>query len=593
MILSKTQSPGVIIYKRLLGYVWPYKKIFIFSLIGMAMVAGAEVAFAALLKPIMDGGFVERDRAIIQLTPFLLMGVFVARALGAVADEYCIAWVGRRVIYDLRQELFAKMIRLPSQYFDQNSSATLISRLIYDLEQVSDACTTAVRVTVKDSLLAIGLLVWMFILSWSLTLLFLLITPIVTIIVRRASSRFRRSSEKIQDSMAGITHATKEAAQGQRVIKAYNGFVEEELAFEAVNQSNRRQSMRKVAVAAVSVPLLLLIAGTGVSGIIYLALSDTIVAFVTPGTFVSYIGTILLLMSPIKRLARVNEYVQAGIAAATTVFQLLDEKPEQRVRAGSSQSVPIDGHIEFRDVVFRYSSGEDCALAGVSFEVRPGQTVALVGDSGSGKSTAASLLLGFYRGFEGQILIDGRPIDDYSLQALRAQISWVSQEPILFDGSIKQNVTYGQYDQSSGELEKILQEIEVDKLISDDDKSVGELGNRLSGGQRQRVAIARALLRKGSILVMDEATSALDLLSEERVREAIIRRAQHQSVLLIAHRLGFIAHADMIHVFSGGKIIESGSHQALLNLSGQYAAMWATQQNAERSETPIEYEQKT
>ena len=295
-------------------------------------------------------------------------------------------------------------------------------------------------------------------------------------------------------------------------------------------------------------------------------------------------------MSPIKRLARVNEYVQAGIAASTTVFQLLDEKPEQSVREGSSQSAVINGHVEFQDVVFRYSIEDDCALAGVSFEVRPGQTVALVGDSGSGKSTAASLLLGFYRGFDGKILVDGRPIDDYSLQTLRAQISWVSQEPILFDGSIKQNVTYGQYDQWSAELEEILHEIEVDKLVSGDDKSVGELGNRLSGGQRQRVAIARALLKKGSILVMDEATSALDLLSEQRIREAIVRRAQRQSVLLIAHRLGFIAHADMIHVFSGGKIIESGSHQTLLNLSGQYAAMWATQQNTERSEKAIDQE---
>ncbi len=585
--MSDSQTKGVLIYKRLLRYVWPYKHIFLISLLGMAVVAAAEVSFAALLKPIMDGGFVERDRAIIQMTPFLLMGVFIARAIGSVADEYCIAWVGRRVIFDLRGQLFAKTLRLPAHYFDSHPTSTLISRLIYDLEQVAEACTIAVRVSVKDSLLALGLIVWMFILSWQLTLLFLLITPLVALVVRKASKRFRRSSAKIQGSMAGITHIAKEALQGHRVVKAFSGYQEEEAAFEVANQTNRRQSLRRVAVAAISVPLLLLIAGAGVSFIIYLALSDTVGAFVTPGTFVSYMGTILLLMSPIKRLARVNEYIQAGIAAADTVFGLFDQRSETENDHGRSGATISSGRVELQNVIFRYGERDEAALDGVSLVINPGETVALVGESGSGKSTVASLLLGFYRADSGNILIDNRPIEDFSLSALRSEISWVSQEPVLFDGSIEDNVRYGRRDASQAELAQLYQEVGIDQFPAKPEEHVGELGGRLSGGQRQRVALARALLKQSPILIMDEATSALDMLAEQAIKNAIMARSSDRSVLLIAHRLSFISHADTIHVFSQGKIIESGTHQSLLQRGGSYAAMWATQEIDQSNESGI------
>ena len=574
--MAPSPVTGALIYKRLLRYVLPYKHIFLISLLGMAVVAAAEVAFAALLKPIMDGGFVERDRAIIQMTPFLLMGVFIARAIGSVADEYCIAWVGRKVIFDLRGQLFAKTLRLPARYFDQNPTSTLISRMIYDLEQVAEACTIAVRVSVKDSLLAIGLVVWMFILSWQLTLLFLLITPLVALVVRKASKRFRRSSAKIQGSMAGITHIAKEALQGHRVVKAYAGFGDEEAAFETANQANRRQSLRRVAVAAISVPLLLLIAGAGVSFIIYLALSDTVGAFVTPGTFVSYMGTILLLMSPIKRLARVNEYIQAGIAAAETVFDLFDQQAEATEEHHTATIAT--GEIKLENVHFSYRDADPPALDGVSLTINPGETVALVGESGSGKSTVASLLLGFYRAQEGRILIDGRALGDYSLSELRAKVAWVSQEPILFDGTIKKNIAYGQPEASDAEVEALCQEVGIDKFLGDGTERVGEFGGRLSGGQRQRVALARALLKKSPILVLDEATSALDMLAEQAIKGAIMSRAAGRSVLLIAHRLSFISHANTIHVFSDGRIVESGTHQSLMALGGRYTAMWAAQE---------------
>ena len=584
MTEDDTPVKGFSLYRRLLGFVWPYKGIFLISVLGMAIVALSEVAFAALLKPVMDGGFVERDQEIIRMTPFLLMGVFVARAVGAIADEYCIAWVSRRVIFDLRELLFAKILRLPARYFDLNPTADLISRLIYDLEQVSTASTMAIRVMVKDILLGLGLVIWMFVLSWHLTLIFLLVTPLVALVVRRASNRFRRSSKGIQDSMAGITHITKEALQGQKVVKAYGGYAEEESAFLEVNQANQRRSLRRAVVAAVSVPMLLLISGAGVSGIIYLALTDTVGEFVSAGTFVSYMGAILLLMSPIKRLARINEFIQAGIAAAGSVFRLIDE-PEER-DSGIDSGRQFTGQLTLQDVVFEYPRGQARALNGVSFQVAPGETIALVGESGSGKSTVASLLLGFYRSTDGEILLDGAPIESYSKKELREQIALVPQEAILFDGSIEKNIYYGSGHDPDIDAATLFQATGIDLFCADND-GVGELGSRLSGGQRQRVSIARALSRKGALLVLDEATSALDMLSEQAMKQAIAQFRKARTVVLIAHRLSFVTHADQIHVFAAGRIVESGTHDALLSQNGTYAKMWFTQQAQAQSDESV------
>jgi len=566
----------VALYRRLLGYIWPYKSVFLLSVAGMAVVAMSEVGFAALLKPIMDGGFVERDDTMIRLIPALLMGVFIARAIGAFTDQYCIAWVGRRLIFDLRQLLFGRMIRLPSGYYDLKSTSGLISKLIYDLEQVSTASTMAVQIIIKDSLLALGLVAWMLILSWPLTLIFLLITPFVAFVVRKAARRFRRSSEGIQQSMGRITHVAKEAFQGHRVVKAFGGYAVEEATFRGANEANRRRSLRRALVAAISVPLLLLIAGTGVSLIIYLALTDTIAAFVSPGTFVSYMGTILLLMSPIKRLARINEYVQAGLAAANSVFSVIDEPSE--CIGESNLPRKVLGHVEFQNIAFTYPQGDQSALRGVSFILEPGKTVALVGASGSGKSTIASLLLGFYTAKEGEILIDGIPIGSYSLTDLRRQVSLVPQEPILFDGTIAQNITYAETGERQIDLQRLLQATGVDKFSNDGEQQVGELGTRLSGGQRQRVSLARALYRAGAILVLDEATSALDVLSEQEIKSSLEQFASQRSTLIIAHRLSFVTHADQIHVFEDGRIKESGCHDTLLDRNGSYAHMWRVQQ---------------
>ena len=568
------------LYRRLLGYVLPYRRVFALSIVGMVVVAAAETVFAALLKPIMDGGFIERDSEIIQSTPFLLIGIFAARALGAFADQYSIAWVGRQMVFDLRQALFDQMIRLPVTYYDRHPSAELISKLIYDLEQVAEASTTSVRVLVKDSLLCTGLILWMFWLSWQLTLIFLLITPFVAIVVGKAGRRFRSSSEGIQASMGGITHVAKEAFQGHKVIKAYAGYQYENRIFQAANQANRRQSLRKALVASISVPLLILLAGTAVAAIIYIAMTDTITTFVSPGTFISYIGTILLLMGPIKRLARVNEFLQAGLAAAHSIFSVLDLPPEGQ--GGSMTSQTIRGEVEFRNVTFTYPDTEEPALDQVSFMVPAGSTVALVGASGSGKSTAAALLLGFYLPQRGSVLIDSVPVDEYQLTELRKAVALVPQEAILFQGAVQDNITYGQAQVDNNRLDAVAAATGVSRFATLGNgpgaTTMGELGARLSGGERQRVSLARALYRQAAILVLDEATSALDPVSERELKGEIARLASDQSLILIAHRLSLVTNADCIYVFDQGRIVESGTHHALLAEAGHYAALWRSQE---------------
>ena len=553
----------------------------------MILVAAAETAFAALLKPIMDGGFIERDAAMIKWAPGVLVIIFLVRSFGSFSDQYCIARVSRYVVYDLRALMFDRMIRLPSRYFDQHPSSLLVSKLVYDVEQVAVASSIAIRIFVKDSILCIGLLSWMAYLSWQLTLVFLVVTPIAAIIMQKANRRFRKTSEAIQRSMGWITHSAKEAFQGHRVVKAYGSYDHENERFEQANRDNRAQSMRKALVASVSVPLLIFFAGVTVAVIIYLSMSGVIKSLVSPGTFVSYLGAILLLMGPVKRLARVNEHLQTGVAAAESVFEVLDKPIEET--GGSKMAENITGDIEFRNVTFQYEMTDNNALRDVSFRINRGETVALVGASGSGKTSIASLLLGFYRAQQGAILIDGSPIEDYQVEFLRSQIGFASQEAVLFDGSIESNVAY-----SAAQIdEKVLAEVvEASKISVFSDKlpdllktSIGEQGVRLSGGQRQRLTIARALYRCAPILIMDEATSALDNVSESQVKEGIKALSAERTVLIIAHRLSTVVEADRILVLQDGRVVEQGTHRQLLEMDGHYAALHVRQERGELEST--------
>ena len=566
---------GVELYKRLLVYALPYRWVFVAGVIGMVAVAVSEASFAALLKPIMDGGFVERDPSTIRLTPLLLIGAFLVRGIGSFADQYSIAWIGRRVVFDLRAEMFKRMIHFPARYYDHHSSATLVAKLIYDVEQVSLATTMAVRVLIKDSLLTLVLLGWLAYLNWQLTLIFLTVTPIAAIIIRAASKRFRTTSEKIQLSIGRISHVSKEAIQGHRILKAFGGYQQEVQGFAEANLQNRRQAIRKAAVAAGSVPLLLLFVGSNVAGVIYLAMTGATGSFISAGTFASYLAAILMLMAPIKRLARVNELVQTGVAAAASAFEILDEDVEPP--GGERSEIRLSGLIEFKNVSFRYDDDKPRALTDLSFSLKPGETVAIVGESGSGKSTIASILLGFYSDFEGEILLDGTSIREYQLMCLRQNIAFVPQDAILFDDTIERNIRYGM-DENEERTNTVLEATQIksfsNQLRRGLDTKVGEAGGRLSGGQRQRIAIARGLYRDAPILILDEATSALDNIAEEEVRKAIRQISFGRSIIMIAHRLATVIDTDCIYVLQGGRIVESGNHSELLSRGGYYNSLY-------------------
>jgi subfamily B ATP-binding cassette protein MsbA len=571
---------SVELYRRLLAYAWPYKWVFLAGVGGMIAGAAADTAFTALLKPIMDSGFVERDPSLIRIIPFAIVGVFLLRATSAFVDEYCMAWVARRVVYDLRGDMFDHIIHLPARYYDHHSSASLVSKLIYDVEQVAMATTTAIRIVIKDSVLSLALLGWMSYLSWQLTLVFLAAAPLIALFVRLASKRFRRTSQRIQTSMGGIAHVAKEAFQGHRIVKAYGGHGYEVDTFGNANEFNRRQGMKKAAVAAASVPLITLVAGVAVAMVIYLALHGTGSNLVTPGTFASYLTAVMMMMSPMKRLAKVNEIIQAGVAAANSAFSTMDEPAERT--GGASLPEPVRGRVEFQHVGFHYDEDRPDVLEDVSFVAEPGRTVALVGKSGSGKSTVAALLLGFYRANNGSIRLDGVPVDDLSLKALRSHIAYVGQESNLFDDTIRRNIVYGQDQPDDERLRAAADAALVSAfsrhLAADLETRIGEQGIRLSGGQRQRIAIARALYRSAPVIILDEATSALDNQSEWAVREAIRELSRERTTIVIAHRLSTIVDADDILVFDDGRVVERGMHPDLLAAGGYYSALYRSQE---------------
>ena len=566
------------VLKRLLGYGLPYRWIVVVGILGMLMVAIAETGFAALLKPVMDGGFIERDANIIAMTPIFLVGVFALRTVGAFLDQYSIAWVARKMIFDLRSDVFERLIHLPVAYYDKQSSAGLVSKLIFDIEQIALACNQVCRVLIKDTLIVIGLLTWMFYLSWRLTFVFLAVTPLAAIIIRAASRRFRITSEDIQSSVGDIAHVAQEVFQGQRIVKAYGGYDYVRSIFLRANRDNRRQAMRRALVAAASVPLLIFVVGISVTVIVYLSMSGTASVVMSAGTFVSYIGSVLMLMGPVKRLARVNEFIQSGIAASHSAFSVLDEVKE--FEGGENDAKHVPGRIEFKNVSFSYDDGDGPVIDKLSFTIEAGQTVAFVGASGSGKSTVTALLMGFYRPQQGEIRVDDIPLESYQLGALRERIALVTQEAILFDDTIRNNVRFG-LEMVDTLLDDALEIAHVTPFLSsiegEYDEGVGEQGGRLSGGQRQRVAIARALTRDASILIFDEATAALDNVLEEKVWASVRRVMRGRTALVVAHRLTSVVDADCIYVLDEGAIVEAGTHDTLIHQNGPYARLYQSQ----------------
>ena len=566
-------------YKRLLRYAFPYWKLFLFSSLTMAVYGGTDTLFAALMKPMLDDSFVARDPEAIRMVPVMLIGLFLLRGLVGFASSYGMAWIGRKVIESLRREMFDKLLVLPVSYFDRMAGGELVSRLIYNVEQVAQASTNAVTILIRDTFTVAFLLAWMFYISGWLALMFLVIGPVMAALIRYVSRRFRRISERIQDSMGDVTRVAEEVIAGQRVIKAFGGQEYERERFERINAKNRRLQMKMIATSAASVPVVQLMGAATLALVIYLATQQSLQENISAGDFVSFITAMLLLMPPLKRLTSVNASLQSGIAAAGSIFELLDAESERDT--GSRRLERAQGRISYEGVTFSYPDTPAPVLEDLSFRVAPGETVAIVGRSGSGKSTLVNLLPRFYDPQGGRILLDDHDLRDYRLADLRAQISVVGQEVVLFNDTVAANIAYGRPDadraaiRRAAELANALEFIEA--LPQGFDTPVGEQGGLLSGGQRQRLAIARALLKDAPILILDEATSALDTESERAIQTALERLMKGRTTLVIAHRLSTVERADRILVLDRGRLVESGKHQDLLRREGQYAALYRLQ----------------
>lgn len=580
---SQTSSA---LYRRLLRYLAPYKWVFVIAVVAMIVVALSETAFVALLKPIMDDGFVNRDQFLIRWLPLALVIVMFVRGLGQFVDTYVMAWIGRRIIYDIRAQLFARDIHLPESYFDSNPTAGLVSQLIFDCEQISKASTQAIRVLVRDSISIVFLLGWMFYLSWKTTLALLIIIPISALIIRYSSKKMRKASSELQRTVGTITQVASEALTGHELVKAFNGYERQIRLFALGNNRNRQQFMKRAMVVAISVPAVIFIAGLALALIVWFALQQTGGNQVTAGTFISYISATVALMQPVRRLSRLNEVIQTGLAAAESIFHTLDLAPEQDSGTRVLDQ-PVQGALSFEKVSFRYPRGEQSALQDISFEIPPRSKVALVGASGSGKSTVVKLLMRMYSADSGSIKIDGQDICELTLTSLRGAIAFVPQKSVLFNDSLQENVHYGSLSLDEERFYEVIDAALLTQVVESHpdgvEQNIGENGDRLSGGQQQRIAIARALYKNAPILILDEATSSLDSEAENKIQAAIDALLENRTALIIAHRLSTIRNADLILVFDQGRIVEQGSHTSLIEAKGVYAKLVNAQEYRQTS----------
>jgi subfamily B ATP-binding cassette protein MsbA len=528
------------------------------------------------MKPLMDEGFVNRDPDTIRQLPLLLVGIFVIRVFAIFISMYCISWIGRRVIMVLRETMFSKLLLLPKEFYDNATSGEIISKFTFDVEQVANASTKAITIIVRDIFTVIGLLAWMFYLSGTLTLILLTTGPLIALLVSFVTKKFRKLSKRIQGSMGDVSRIVEESIKAQIVVKVFGGRDYEESQFAKINDQNRRQNMRIIATQALSTPTIRLIVGIGLAVIIYLVTRDESMSIVTPGTFASYMVSLTFLFGPVKRLADVNVDLQRGIAAAESVFRLIDLENEKD--NGSYTVERVSGDIKYNNVGFRYPTAKEAALVDINLDIKAGETVAFVGRSGSGKSTLLNLLPRLYEITDGSITLDGHDIRDYRLENLRSHIAFVGQDVVLFNDTVAHNIAYGTMrGVDIDRIEQAARSAYADEFIrglkDGYQTMVGERGLMLSGGQRQRIAIARALLANSPVLILDEATSALDTESERYIQSSLDLLMKNRTTLVIAHRLSTIENADKIIVLDAGRIVEAGSHHQLLDLNGHYAAL--------------------
>ena len=567
-------------YRRLWQYVLPHKLVALIAVVGMAGTAVIEGSLVYLLEPLMDDALVAQNLETVRWMPIAFVTIFIARGISGFATEYSLGWIGRNVISSLRRTVFQKFLTLPTRFFEERTAGPLLSRLTYNVEMIAESVTSVVTIAIRDVLTVIAAVTVMFLQSPKLLLFVGIVFPIIAIIVRFLGRAFRRYSGRIQDSVGEVTQVTEEIVRGNRVVKIFGGYDYESARLEEVDGRNRTQNLKLIWVRSLGVAITQVIFGFGVAGVIYMAGLESSNGNLSPGQFISFFSAMMLMLQPIRRITNVNATIQRGVAAGDSLFQVIDEDDE--VDTGTVVKESVNGHVEFRNVDFAYGKNNDAVLADVSVAVEQGKTLAIVGHSGSGKSTLVSLLPRFYDVDGGEILLDGTPIREITLQNLRDNISLVSQDVVLFNDTIANNLSYGQLRKHSHDDILAAAEAAHVRAFAEDmpdglNTMVGDRGVLLSGGQRQRIAIGRALLKDAPVLILDEATSSLDTHSERRIQEALNELMKNRTTLVIAHRLSTVEKADCIIVLDAGRIVESGSHHELLDRDGQYAALYHMQ----------------
>lgn len=586
--MSFSKQSSLALYRRLFGYLKNYLRVFVVAVIGMIVVAATGPIFAWLLKPLINEGFVEKNLSAMRWVPLAIIGLFIVRGIFNFINEYSTSYLSGHLVQQIRREMFTKMLSLPTGYFSSHGSGRIMSRILNDASQITEAGFNVVTVTAKDGITVIGLLAFLLYLDWQLTIITLVLIPVLAWCVRQVSKRLRHLSRESQQYMGQMTQVLNESIDGARVIKVYGGQEHEKKRFDESAVSVRRNGVKQTAANSFSTAVTQLMIASALAAILYLAAARAASDSFSAGDFMSFLSAMLMMFDPIKRMTGISSSLQRGLAAAESVFGFLDEPVEPDL--GKEVLTADTGDIELLNVTQYYEGAARNSLENVSLRIANGSVVALVGASGCGKTTLANLLPRFYDPVGGEVRIGGRDIREYTMASLRAQIALVSQDVVLFNGTVADNIAYGRFDADIADIEAAAKAANAWEFIETMPQGlqteIGQNGLKLSGGQRQRIAIARALLKNVPILILDEATSALDTKSERLVQAALDKLMQQRTTLVVAHRLSTIEQADNIVVMHEGRIVEQGKHADLLSRGGRYADLYRMQFHEQQEQLP-------